>query len=153
MTDPKTRAIKAAMAVGRDVAEGRLSPTALEAAAVEECRRLVRQVIGPDDALWPLQLEVARGVLAAGGVPGNELAEWLAVQRQAEGDGDSDRPASTEPVERTFGGVGVPETGAAALYAAGFADGHDQAVNDAEAAAEEAVGGAGDAVAMPEEDR
>lgn len=73
------------MSVGRDVAEGRLSPAALEAAAVEECRQLVGQVIGPDDALWGLQLEVCRGVLAAGGVPANELAEWLAVAQAAEG--------------------------------------------------------------------
>lgn len=103
-------AIKAAMGVARDVAEGRLSPAALEAAAVAECRTLVGQVIGPDDAVWPLQLEVARGVLAAGGVPADELAEWLAVQRQAEQGVDSDRAASTESAERTFEGVGVPDT-------------------------------------------
>ena len=109
MTDPKTRAIKAAMAVGRDVAEGRLNPAALEAAAVAECRQLVGQVIGPGDALWPLQVEVARGVLAAGGVPANELAEWLAVQRQAEGDADSDRLASTEAAERAFERVTTPD--------------------------------------------
>lgn len=84
MSDPKTTAIKAAMSVGRDVAEGRMSPAALEAAAVEECRALVGRVIGPDDALWGLQLEVCRGVLAAGGVAANELAEWLAVAQAAE---------------------------------------------------------------------
>ncbi|MEH3142511.1 MAG: flagellar hook-length control protein [Mycobacterium kyogaense] len=85
MTQPVQAAIKAAMAVAGDVAEGRLSAAQLEQVAAAECRGLFGQVIGPDDPLWPLQLDVARGVLAAGGVPANELAEWLAVQRQAEG--------------------------------------------------------------------
>ena len=77
-------AVQAAMSVASEVTDGSLDPAELEAAAVAECRRLVGQVIGPDDALWGLQLEVARGVLAAGGIPAHELAEWTAVQRQAE---------------------------------------------------------------------
>ena len=103
-------AINAAMDVAKQIADGTLAPAQLDAAAVAECRQLVGQVIGPDDAVWPLQLEVARGVLAAGGVPADEMAEWLSVQRQAEGHADSAPPASTETVERTFDGVGVPET-------------------------------------------
>lgn len=78
-------AIKAAMAVAGDVAEGRLHPASLAEAALVECRALFGTVAGPHDALWPLQGDVARQVLAAGGVPAAELSEWLAVQRRREG--------------------------------------------------------------------
>ncbi|CAA0136338.1 Uncharacterised protein [Mycolicibacterium vanbaalenii] len=84
MSSPTELAIKAALGVAREVAEGTLAPAVLDAEVVEQCRGLVGQVIGPGDALWGLQCEVARGVLAAGGVPADELAEWLAVQRQGE---------------------------------------------------------------------
>lgn len=99
-------AINAAMDVARRLAEGTLSPADVEAATVAECRALVGQVTGPQDACWPLQLEICRGVLAASGVPADELAEWLAAMRAAENatgvipdvdaDVDSDGPASTE---------------------------------------------------------
>ncbi len=72
------------MSVASEVTDGTLDPADLEAAAVAECRRLVGKVIGPDDALWPLQVEVCRGVLAADGIPANELAEWASVARRAE---------------------------------------------------------------------
>lgn len=85
MTAQAQVAIKAAMSVARDVAEGRVSPAQLEAAVVEECRAIIGTVAGPDDPLWPLQLDVARQVLASGGVPADELAEWLAVMRAAQG--------------------------------------------------------------------
>ncbi len=74
--------ITAAMGVARDAAEGRLDPAELEAAAVQECRQLFAAVTGPDSPMWELQLEVARGVLAASGLPADELQEWLAVARQ-----------------------------------------------------------------------
>lgn len=78
-------AIKAAMTVAKDVAEGRLDPDALAAQAAEECRALFGTVAGPGDALWELHVEVARQVLALDGIPVNELAEWLAVTRLAQG--------------------------------------------------------------------
>ena len=55
-------AIGAAMSVGKDLAEGRLSTEELEREAAERCRELVGTVVGPDDVLWPLQVEVCRGV-------------------------------------------------------------------------------------------
>jgi hypothetical protein len=82
---PEHVAIKAAMAVAKDVAEGRVVPAQLDAAALEACRSLFAAVVGPDDPLWPLQAEVARQVIAQGGVTANELSEWLAVQRRREG--------------------------------------------------------------------
>lgn len=79
-------AIRAAMGVAKDVAEGRLTPAELDAAAVAGCEALMLQAVGPDDPLWPMQVELARQVLMLGGVPATELAEWAAVQRQAEGE-------------------------------------------------------------------
>lgn len=77
----KRQAIEAAMSVADEVADGRLDPAAVEAAAVEACRTLFGQVVGPGDALWELQVETARGVLAHDGIPYAELAEWLGVHR------------------------------------------------------------------------
>ena len=74
--------IRAAAAVARDAAEGRLSPLDLQAQAVAECRALFGTVSGSGDALWELQVEVARAVLAQKGIPANELTEWPAVARQ-----------------------------------------------------------------------
>lgn len=53
------------------------------------------------DALWPLQLDVCRAVLAAGGIPPDELAEWLAVARRGtepdtEAGADDERAARAE---------------------------------------------------------
>ena len=84
--DPTARAIKAVMAVAKDLAEGRITPADVEGPAVAQCEQLFGTVSGPEDPLWPLQCAVARKVLAAGGVPANELAEWLAVTRLAEGE-------------------------------------------------------------------
>lgn len=74
-------AINAAMDVAADVAEGRLAPAQLTAEAVEACRELVGTVAGAEDPLWPVQLDITRQVLAAGGIPAGELAEWVAVMR------------------------------------------------------------------------
>ena len=74
--------IKAAASVARDAAEGRLSPAALQEQAVAECCALFGAVTGPGDALWELQVEVARAVLTQKGIPADELTEWLAVARQ-----------------------------------------------------------------------
>ena len=84
--------IKAAMSVARDAAEGRLDPTDLEQLAVAELRCLFGTVAGPGDALWDLQVEVARNVLAQKGIEPRELSEWLALARQQHtiADRDSD---------------------------------------------------------------
>lgn len=83
----KSTAIKAAMSIANDVAAGNLDPAALEQQAVAECRRLFGYVAGPDDPLWELHVEVARQVLAVGGgIPADELAEWVAVERLREDD-------------------------------------------------------------------
>lgn len=88
MSTEKGEAIKAALSIADEIADGRLDPAEIEAATTAECRKLVAQVIGPGDPLWELQLEVARGVLAVAGLPAFELAEWLAVQRATEGDAE-----------------------------------------------------------------
>lgn len=81
-------AIKAAMSLARDVAEGRVAPADLEAQALAECRQLFGRVAGPGDPLWSMHIDVARQVLAVGGgIPANELAEWAAVQAASEGEG------------------------------------------------------------------
>ena len=83
MTMTPDDVIKAAASVARDAAQGRLDPTDLEAAAVQEYRTLLGSVTGPDDSpLWALQVEVCRAVLAAGGIPPEELSEHLAVARR-----------------------------------------------------------------------
>lgn len=84
-------AIKAAMGVARDVAEGRLSAADLERQAAVEARAMFGTVIGPSDALWGLHVEVARQVVALGGVSAAELAEWAVVlaEPQAPAAGES----------------------------------------------------------------
>lgn len=74
-------AIRAASSIARDVADGKLSPSDLERQAVAELRELVGTVVGPDDPAWPLQVDIARQVLALDGIPATELSEWLAVAR------------------------------------------------------------------------
>lgn len=82
----KRDAVEAAMALADDVAEGRLTPAQLEAQAAAELRALFGTVVGEGDPAWPVQLDVARGVLAAGGIPADELSEWLAVARHRAGE-------------------------------------------------------------------
>lgn len=80
-------AIKAAASVARDVAEGRLDPVDLERRVVAELTELVGTVVGgPDDPLFDLQCQIARGVLAAGGLTADELSEWTAVARRRAGE-------------------------------------------------------------------
>jgi hypothetical protein len=77
--------IKAAMAVARDIAEGRVLPAQLEVSAAGKARALFGRVVGPGDPLWELQVDVCRQVLAVGGgIPVGELAEWVAVYRAAD---------------------------------------------------------------------
>ncbi|MHC9292028.1 flagellar hook-length control protein [Mycobacterium sp. LTG2003] len=82
----KKAGVDAAMTLAEDIATGRLDPAALDAAAAAEARALFGRVEGPGDPLWELHVDVARQVLAVGGgIPANELAEWAAVYRLAEG--------------------------------------------------------------------
>jgi hypothetical protein len=88
--------IKAAASIAREAAEGRVSPADMEALAVRELTELFAEVV-PGSPVWPLQVSVARGVLAAGGIPADELAEWAAVQRASE---EPAKPLSVpEPVD------------------------------------------------------
>jgi hypothetical protein len=79
--EAKLRGVDAAMSVANDIADGRLDPDDLDAATAAACQALFGTVAGPDDPLWSLQADVTRQVIAAGGIPANELQEWLAVQR------------------------------------------------------------------------
>jgi hypothetical protein len=89
----KGNAIKAAMEVAEDVAAGKLDPADLDRAALDECRALFGNVCGPGDPLWELHVEIARTVLGLGGIPSNELQEWLAVQRRRD-------PKPEPPIEQ-----------------------------------------------------
>ncbi len=48
---------------------GRCSPADLDPALVAEIQVLVGIVIGPDDLLFPLKIEICRAVLSARGLP------------------------------------------------------------------------------------
>lgn len=78
-------AIKAAMSVARDIAEGRLDPAALAAVTAEEQRAAFGRVAGPGDELWPLHEDITRQSIALGAMTTDELAEWVAVRRTVEG--------------------------------------------------------------------
>ncbi|SIJ61645.1 flagellar hook-length control protein [Mycobacteroides abscessus subsp. bolletii] len=90
--------IRAAASVGRDAAEGRLSPDQLEAQARAEVLAIAGEVVGEGDPLWEVQLGIARGVLAAGGVPADELSEWLAVARHRAGEPVNQPVTLPEPI-------------------------------------------------------
>lgn len=99
----KHDAINGAMSLADDIAQGRLDPAALEAQAVTELRELVGTVVGPGDACWELQCNIARQVLALDGIPATELAEWLAVTRQRAGEPVSVAdPAETLPMPESL---------------------------------------------------
>ncbi|MGJ6122976.1 hypothetical protein QN239_10395 [Mycolicibacterium sp. Y3] len=76
--------ITAAMSVATDAADGKITPAALERQAVEELSALMLLAPEPGTDLATLRIEVARRVLAEGGVPADEISEWLAVQRRRE---------------------------------------------------------------------
>ena len=75
-TSTKRDVIDAALGLAEDVSSGQLSPAALEEQLVAEVKALVGDVRGPDDPLFEVQVQIARGVLAAGGLSVDELAEW-----------------------------------------------------------------------------
>ncbi|OBG10935.1 hypothetical protein A5768_00675 [Mycolicibacterium fortuitum] len=77
--------MKAAASIARDAAEGRLDPAQLDVQLAAACKELMGTVVGPDDPLFALQLHIARQMIAAGGIPTDELSEWAVVQRRREG--------------------------------------------------------------------
>ncbi|OBJ46836.1 hypothetical protein A5630_10860 [Mycolicibacterium mucogenicum] len=105
--------VKGAASVARDAAEGRLSPANLEAQLEAELRAVVGTVVGEGDPLFDLQRDIARGVLAVGGVPTDELAEWLAVARHRAGESVTPPEAPSE-VGSVPSGAHSPESGSAA---------------------------------------
>ena len=97
--------IRSAASVSRDVAEGRLDPAALDAAVAAECRQLFSVVVGRDDPLWALHVDVARQVLGLGGLSADELTEWLAVARRRLATASaSSNYAGLAPADPTAGG-------------------------------------------------
>lgn len=78
--------ITAAMSIASDAADGKLSPTDLQATAVAECRELFGTVVGDGDALWTLHADVARQAIALGALSADELSEWAAVMRRRTGE-------------------------------------------------------------------
>jgi hypothetical protein len=68
MSTPNAQAdvITAAMSIAKDVAEGRVDPSALQQQAVTECRDLFATVAGEGDPLWTLHADVARQAIALG---------------------------------------------------------------------------------------
>ena len=85
--DAMKAAVTAALQIAEDVTAGQLDVTTLDALALAECRGLFARVVGPGDPLWDLHVDVARQVLAVGGgIPVDELAEWVAVYRAAAAD-------------------------------------------------------------------
>lgn len=90
-SDPRQDGIRAAMSVAKDIAAGRLDPAELASDFAQEALELFGRVVGTGDPLWPVQVDVARQVLALGGVPVDELSEWSAVARAR----DAGRAGST----------------------------------------------------------
>jgi hypothetical protein len=122
-TMTKQDVITAAASVARDAAEGTLAPAELEAQLVAECRQLFGTVAGEGDPLLPVQIEVARAVLAAGLIPADELAEWLAVARRRESLAPLDAAARSEPAR-------INRIGGADASAYGDSGGQNDGVGD-----------------------
>ena len=104
-------AVKAAMSVARDVTAGTLTPENLEATLVAEVRELVGTVVGPGDPLFELQCDIARGVLAAGGIPHTELSQWTAVHRRRAGEAAAPPDTPPTPVSSASGAPGAGNDG------------------------------------------
>lgn len=98
-TQAKKAAVDAALSIAEDVTTGKLTPGTLEAQAAAECRALFRTVIGPDDPLWELHLDVMRQAIALGGMSGEELAEWAVVFKPK----DVEPPPKQSWIERLLG--------------------------------------------------
>lgn len=89
MTVTDADVVESAYAVLGGITDGSLSGAAVEQRAVEVCRRTFGAVGGPDDPLWPVQIDVARQVLGHCGIPAAELAQWLSAARSRENPGSA----------------------------------------------------------------
>jgi hypothetical protein len=119
----KRDAVDAAMSVAQDVADGKLDPAELEAAAVAELGELFGTVVGEGDPSWPMHCSIAKQAIALGALSGDELAEWAAVFRQR-----GDEPVSQpDPDEATP----TPGTSASGMLSpdSGDAEAADQSVD------------------------
>ncbi len=93
-------AIKAATSIARDIADGKLTPNALERQVVAELSKLALEPAEPGTEMAALRIEIARRVLAEGGISACEVAEWLAVQRRRDNpDGDQDGQGGAESAD------------------------------------------------------
>lgn len=81
----KKAAVDEALNLAEDLAASRIDAADLVVAAVEAARGVAGTVIGLGDPVWELQVQICRDVLALGGLPADELAEWAAVQADGEG--------------------------------------------------------------------
>ncbi|MEZ0341763.1 hypothetical protein ACAG25_17490 [Mycobacterium sp. pV006] len=124
----KRDAINAAMSVADDVAQNKLDPSSLDAALADELRELFGDVVGQNDSLWPLQLDVARRVIALGGISPDELSEWAAALRHRE------RQQHAEPSDERDAGNASTEQVSTGSDALGPQDDALHAIADADAA-------------------
>lgn len=97
--------------MARDLAEGKITSDQLEGYADQCCRDVVGIVVGPDDVLWPLQVEICRAVLAARGLSPDELVEWLAVARHGTDEPEPDAGPGPETDETDAEPEATAETG------------------------------------------
>lgn len=81
----KRNAVSAALTLAEDVTSGKVDPSELDVELVDRCRELFGIVVGPDDPLFELQRDVARQVLATGGLSVAEMQEWEAVLQRRTG--------------------------------------------------------------------
>lgn len=100
----KRDAINAAMSVADDVAQNKLDPSSFDAALADELRVLFSDVVGQDDSLWPLQLDVARRVIALGGISPDELSEWAAALRHRNTEPSEGHAADDDSTEQVSTG-------------------------------------------------
>lgn len=116
----KRDVVLAAVTLAEDAETGRLNPAELSVELAESCKALFGTVVGGTDPLFGLQIDVARQVLAIGGISADEVAEWAAVLRQraertAQAPAAASEPArpSTDPGERgsSASGPHSPENG------------------------------------------
>lgn len=78
----KRDAIDAALQLAEDLNDGKIDSAGLDIELASTCRALVGAVTGPDDALWPMQVDIARQAIALGALTADELSEWATVMRQ-----------------------------------------------------------------------
>lgn len=117
--------IKSAAGVARDAAEGRLDPAELDQAVAEECKALFGTVVGLEDPLFAVQLDVARQVLAVGGISASEVAEWAAVLRRRAGGA-----VETSELSEGAGVPGTPDSTVSGPHSPGTAGPADEPETD-----------------------